>query len=183
MKKIPAFTLIEMMVVIILVGIMATIVIPRLYWRKPQTEWQNVLDDLNNMVFFARQEAVSDKKIYRLLFKSNQNEPDFIIVQEEGIDEENPTKKIYEQVRSYYFDTKYEFDESIKMVAFYSGGKEMFEENKNVGYCYVVPDGLVQDVMIRMIRRKDEKESKVSFKMMPFQGEFVMYEGFLKPEK
>ena len=178
-----AFTLIEMMVVVVLVGIAATIIIPRLYMRKPHAEWQTVLDSLNNMVFFARQEAISDQKVYRLLFKSNPNSQDYVVVEQENIDVDDQTKKVYEQVSSYYFDTRYDFDESIKMVAFYVGGKEQFEEKKDTGLCYVVPNGLVQDVMIRLVRKKDNKESRVSFKMMPFEGKFVMYEGFSKPEK
>lgn len=178
-----AFTLIEMMVVVVLVGIAATIIIPKLYMRKPHAEWQTVLDSLNNMVFFARQEAISDQKVYRLLFKSNQSSEDYLVVEQETIDVDEPTKKVYEQVKSDYFDTRYDFDESIKMVAFYVDGKEQFEEKKDTGLCYVVPNGLVQDIMIRFVKKKDDKESKVSFKMMPFEGKFVMYEGFLKPEK
>jgi len=182
-KSSRAFTLIEMMVVIVLVGIVATVVFPRLFVRKPKAEWPNILDDLNNMVFFARQEAISDQKVYRLFFRSNTQASDFVVVEKEEKDPENPTKKIYEQVRSYYFETKYEFDESVKMVAFYSDGKEQFEANKNNAYCYVVHDGLVQDVMIRFVKKKNDKEIKTTFKMQPFRGEFAMYEGFLKPEK
>lgn len=182
-SKKKAFTLIEMMVVIVLIGILATLIIPRLYMRKPEAEWQNVLDSLNNMVFFARQEAISDQKVYRLLFNAKPNGSNFVVVEQEEIDEEEPTKKMYKQVKSYYFDTRYDFNEMIKMVAFYSNGKEQFEENKDIGLCYVVPNGLVQDVMIRLVRKKEDKTSKVSFKMMPFKGEFIMHEGYSRPEK
>ena len=75
--------MIEMMVVIFLIGVMATFVIPRLAHKTPQSEWSTILYDLNNLAFFARQEAISNQAVYRLNFKSGGNAPDLIIIEQE----------------------------------------------------------------------------------------------------
>jgi len=178
-----AFALIEIMVVMVVIASMATITGSMLFRRKPETEWKNVMSEFNNFVHFARQESIATQKVYRLLFQANKTEPDFIIIQKEETDPENPEKKLYNQVESDYFDARYNLPDAIKMEAFYLSNIEQFADNKGKAYCYVVPNGLVQDVMIYLIRNIDEKESKATFKMAPFFGNFEFYEGFFRPEK
>lgn len=177
-----AFTMIEMMVVIFLIGVVATIAIPRLAYKAPQAEWSNVLNDLNNLVLFTRQEAISNQKIYRLTFKSNGKRPDSVSVELEGDNPEKVGKKIYTPVDCYYLKTRYEFHPSIKLRAFYQGKKEQLNSGDGDTHCYVVPDGLVQDVLIHLSKIENNVESKVSFKMMPFYGKFELIDGFARPE-
>ena len=181
-KTSAAFTLIEIMVVVMLVGMMATMGLPRLFHRPPATEWPVIMQDFNNLVFFARQEAISNQTIYRLTFNSNDKGPDFVMVEEEKDDTEKPGRKFFERVYSPFLTTKYELSEYIKIKAVYYGKTEMMAENKGIGYCYVVSDGLVQDVIVHLLRIYDGVESKVSFKMMPFLGNFEYFDGFVKPE-
>ena len=56
-KRIKAFTLIEIMVVIALLGFMAAIVLPRMTRKPPSAEWKNILDDINNVVLFKLHEG------------------------------------------------------------------------------------------------------------------------------
>ena len=109
---------------------------------------------------------------------------DFIAVEEENEDPEKPTRKIYEQVHSHYFNTKYQLADEIKINGVYHGREEMMEENKGQGFCYVIPDGLVQDVLVHLTRRlHGEPESRASFKITPFFGKFEYFEGHVKPER
>lgn len=182
-KNSSAFTLFETLIVLAIIAFMATIISPWLFKKKPAQNWPMILDRFNSFLYFARQEAISTNKVYRIVFKLNKNEPDFILIQEELEDPENPDKVIYQQVSSEYFKTKYKLPDTIKMIAFYKGKVEQFVENKGNGYCHVIPNGLVEEVMIYLIRKIDDKEEKVTFKVSPFVGKFDFYEGFLKPEK
>ena len=178
------FTMIELMVVIVLIGMIATMAMPRLFRRPPSLDWSAIADGINNLVFFARQEAISNQKIYRLTFQSsNKKEPQYVVVEEEAVDPEDAKKLIYKQVYSPYFNTRHDLAEPVKMVSFYQGKNEFFAENKGRGYCYVIPDGLVQDVVIHLIRLYEGQESKASLKMMPFTGKFELFDGHIKPEK
>ncbi len=182
-RKNSAFTLIEILMIVVVIGIVATIFSPWLLRRKPSEKWPAVLDRFNNCIYFAKQEAITTNKNYRILFRSNNNEPDFIVVQEEKDDPEKPDQKIYKDVFSEYFQTKYILPDTIKMVAVYKGRKEQFAENKNNAHCYVIPNGLVQDVMIYLVHKMDGREMRATFKIEPFVGKFKFYEGYLKGER
>ncbi len=176
-----AFTLLEMMVVITIMGVMAAIIVPRLVLRTPQAEWPMILSDLNDIVFFARQEAIANQKVYRLTFKTNANQPDTITVEEEKDDPEKPGRKMYQQVSSFYFNTRYTFHQSIKIKALYHGKQEELADNKGEGHCYVIHDGLVQDILLYLVRKDKSAEINTSFTVMPFFGKFQMHEGLVRP--
>jgi type II secretory pathway pseudopilin PulG len=187
LRRPTAFTLIEILVVLVIGAFLMTTITKRLYLfrKKPSARWSAVLDEFNNMLQFARQEAITGKKNYRLLFKKNiKEQPDFIMVQIEEQDTESPNKKMYKQVDSDYFKTKYLFPKEIKMEAFYQNSSEnMFDEQKGEGYCYVVPNGLSQSCMIHLIKKEDLYEDKVTFQVQTFIGEFEYFEDFIKPVK
>lgn len=176
-----AFTMVEMMIVLLLIGVVASYLLPRLNRRSPALEWSTILRDLDNLIFFTRQEAIANQKIYRLAFKSNKNAPDQVLIEQEMDDPEKPGKKIYQLVSSYYFATTYTFNPAIKLAAVYIGKQDMLEDQRGWGYCYVIPDGLVQEILIHLVRKLDNEETKGSFKMNPFFGKFEFYESVLKP--
>ncbi len=180
------FSLIEILVVLFLIGIIGTIGLPRFMQQSPKAEWPTILDDINNLVIFARQEAISNQAIYRLVFKKQNKGRDLVLVQREGRDPEKPLQKVYNQVTSGYIQTRYELPEQIKFKALYHGKDEEFEENKGQGYCYVIPDGLVQDVMIHLTKKKekkDKKEQEATLRMAPFFGKFEFSDGLIRPER
>ena len=177
-----AFTMIEMMVVITLIGVMLAVGLPRLVHRRPDSEWPTILQDLNNLVFFARQEAISNQKNYRLTFKANKTPPDEVLVEEEVDDTEHPGKKIFQLATSYFMKTRYVLHDSIKIKSLFHGKQDEISSDVGQGYCYVIPDGLVQDVLIHLTKKEGVSEFKTSLKMMPFQGTFELIDGAVRPE-
>ncbi len=177
------FTLIEILVVLFLIGIISSIGVPAFLKRDSKAEWPAVLDDINNLVIFARQEAISNQAVYRLVFKKQNKGRDLVLVQREGRDPEKPLQKIYNNATSGYIKTRYELPEQIKFKALYHGKDEEFEENKGQGYCYVIPDGLVQDVMIHLIKKKNKNEQQATLRMAPFFGKFEFFDGLIRPER
>jgi prepilin-type N-terminal cleavage/methylation domain-containing protein len=180
-KASRAFTMLEMMVVLFLIGIIAALFAPRLTRRSPASDWKNVLDDINNLVSFTRQEAISNYKIYRLVFKTRKNKPDLVIVEEETDDEEKPDKKIYKQADFSFISAKLALNEIVKINGVYHGKEETMESNKGQGYCHVIPNGLVQDVSIHLTRFEDGGQDKATFRMSPFFGRFEYIEGHVRP--
>ncbi len=174
----------ELVVVILLIGVIASVFLPRiLRQRKPSVEWPVILDNLNNLILFARQEAIANRQVYRLRFQSNPKGLDTIRVEIEKDNPEKPGTKIYDAVSSYYFKTFYELDSQIRIKAVYLGRNEQLDEHRGVGFCYVIPDGLVEDVMLHVARRMNGNEITVTFKMNPFAGKFEMLDGRVKPER
>jgi Tfp pilus assembly protein FimT len=174
--------MIELMVVIFLIGLMATMVLPRMFRRPPTVEWPNILDEMNNLVSFARQEAISNQQNYRLFFKAHREGSDALVVQSEQTDPKSSQKKIYSKTYSAYFDTMYNLAPQVKIVAVYKNGKEVFQ-SKGEADCFVIPDGLVEDCLVHMRRTYEGTISEASFKMIPFMGIFNYQDGFIRPEK
>lgn len=177
--KNQAFTLIEILVVMVIIGFMITIIPSWMLKKKVGSTLPDVLREFNNLMFIARQEAITDQKVYRLFLKSEKNSNDYISIQALVNDPENTGKKIPQNVYSQYMNTKYNLPDNIKMQAVYLGNKELFSVNKNEAYCYITPNSLVQDIMIHIVRKTDAGEEKGTFKMEPFLGEFELYNGFL----
>jgi len=180
-KKNRAFTLIEVMITVAIIGIIAAIGFPRLVRREPRTEWRHVTDEINNLVYFARQESISSKKIYRLAFNAPPKAAHTVVVERMEDNPEKPGEKHYVPTKSDYFEGMYTFPETIKIHAAYKGRVEQLEANKNKAHCYVIPDGLVEDFLVHLIRIQEGKESKISLKVLPFFGTFERHDGYLKP--
>ena len=175
-KRIQAFTLIEIMVVIAILGFMAAMVLPKMFRKPPSAEWKNILDDINNVVLFARQEAIANQKTFRVKFKM----PREIVVEDEKDDIEKPGQMFYGQTTSFYFTTLITLSEFVTINGLYMGKQETMGDNKGEGYCYVISNGLVQDVIVHLMRDYEGVVSKMSLKMKPFVGQFEMLEGHVK---
>ena len=177
------FTMIEIMVVIMLIGMFTTFVVPRFFKRPLAIEWTAITDDLNALVSFARQEAIANQKNYRLAFCKQLKGPCSVSVLKEDKDPEDAKKIIYIPVESLYFNARYEFAPSVTCENFYYNKREQFEENKGFGFCHVTSDGLVQDVLIHLLRVYEGRESRASIKILPFVGKFELFDTHIKPEK
>ena len=98
-------------------------------------------------------------------------------------DPEKPGAKIFVPSTSYYFKPEYTFPKEIKLYEIYQRRQEQLSENKGKAYCYIIPDGLVQDILIHLVRKYEDQESKASLQMVPFFGTVELFKGFKKPEK
>jgi len=177
-----AFTIIEIMLVVVVIGVVATIAAPRIMRKPPSAKWENVLEELNNLVSYARQEAIANYKIYRLHFKITRENRSLVQVELEQDDQEKPVRKLYTTVKSYYFNPQYSFPEPITMHGVYHSKTNELEENNLHAYCYIIPNGLVQATWIHLERTNDKK-STVTFEMQPFFGKFVLRKNFIKPKR
>lgn len=184
MKKSQAFSLIEILVVVAIMAIIATTTFPRMLKQGSDTKFPHVLGELNNLAFYARQEAILQRKVFRLSFQVNTQTPDVIVIESEEKDKEKPGKTIFKPYEGLGFQAKYELPKEIKINAVYQQGKEQLELNKGkVAYCYIIPDGIMEDLLVRMTRTFDKDEEKASFKIRPFLGNFEFFESWIKPEK
>ena len=178
-----AFTILEILLVVVVIGVVATIAAPRLIRRPPSAEWENVVEEVNNLVVYARQEAIANYKTYRLHFTISREELSVVQVEQEQADPEKPDRKLYVPIKSYYFNPRYKFPESIMMHAVYHTKANELDENNQHAYCYVIPNGLVQQTWVHLERDVKGKKSRVTFEMLPFFGKFVVREGFVKPRR
>lgn len=175
-----AFTMIEMLVVLALMGILFSMMAPRFSRRSSSSDWSAILCELNNLVQFARQESIADQVTFRLVFyKGKQGAPDGVFV-ERMVRLADDGKKIFEQATSPYLKVTYEFAENVHLRKCYLGKEELLRESGQA-FCYIMPEGLVQDLFVHVSRAEDDKDETVTLKMQPFYGRFELIEKAVRP--
>ncbi len=182
MRRAAAFTLIEIMVVIVLIGAVTAFFLPRMMQRSPTLDWTHILDEMNNLVSFARQEAIANQKEYRLVFMQKPKRTGAVVIEKEQPDPDNPGKRFFVSITSDYAPTIYKFPPEIYINGIFDGKEEQLAMYKGRGYCYVIPDGLVQDVLIHLTRTYKGTKSAMSLRMKPFYGLFELVVGHVRPE-
>lgn len=168
-----AFTLLEILVVMALIGVMTTFILSQLSKRKPNMDWLAVTQEINNLLLFARQEAIASHKVHRLVFRS-----DLIFVEEELINKRGKaTEYAYRPVASLSASSRYELPAGITIDAVYAQKKDSFKEQGGQAFCYIVPDGLIQPVKLFLTRVEPQQESKVTIQFQTFLGECTYQDG------
>ena len=69
-KSKHGFTFIELVVVIMILGIVATIVVPNLQKRLPGYQRKAFVNELNTLTALGWQNALSTQKVHRIFFAS-----------------------------------------------------------------------------------------------------------------
>lgn len=174
------FTLIELMVVLALIGLLISMVAPRFTRRSPSSDWKVIVDELNNLAQFARQESIAEQVPFRLNFSKGKNHAPDVVVVEHMTTTDEGGKREFSLVTSPYMKTRYEFAENVRLKAIYLGKQELLQETGQAG-CYLVPEGLIQDVFIQLVRQEDGKEEAVTLKMLSFDGRFELIEKLVRP--
>lgn len=177
-----AFTLIELLAVIFLVGLLASLMGPLLHRKKPQETWEIFHDHLNQLASFVRQEAITKRRVYRLVFEQKQNKQARIFVEEEYQDLDHADKKLYRLVEPIDTPTKLMLEYGRSLRAVYVGRQNALSDQAAAAYCFVIPDGMMQPVTVQVVKAGKGAEEIVSFQLNPFLGTFDRYEGKLKPE-
>jgi len=178
------FTLFEMLIVIAVIAFMAAMILPRLGRRDPKAEWSHLVNTLNNIVYFTRQQAISDHKEYRLRFQRGREEqPIVVTIEEERPDPDKPGTLTYQQSSFPTFPARHELHPSFRLRGVYQTGVDQLEENKGNAYCYIVSNGLVQETMIHMAHVVARVEKQMTLKVKPFFGRFELHKGFVKPKR
>ncbi len=182
MIKHKAFSLIEIMVVVAIIGMIIATTVPRILKRPSQAEWPVVVDMINDLVTLARQEAMTFQVAHRVTF-AIKGEDQVIRVEGESTDPENPSRKIYRPITSLYMKTDYLLPDAIRIRGVFWGKEEQLEQNKGEAYCYVMPNGLVQSVLVHLVRfdEFEEEEDGLTLQMSTFYGQFSFREGLKKP--
>ncbi|MBM3893605.1 hypothetical protein FJ365_04380 [Candidatus Dependentiae bacterium] len=178
-----AFTLVEMLAVIFLASLLLSMILPLLNRRqKPEESWETLHEQLNQIASFARQEALIKRKVYRLVFEQVPNREGKVFVEQEQPDPEHAEKKMYIATKSDYQLTSLTLTHGRTIRAVYIGRQNVLGDQEKQACCYVIPDGMMQPVVLQIAKKDKFGEEVVSFQLNPFLGSFDRHEGKFKPE-
>lgn len=185
MKIKAGFTLFELMIVIVLIGVLGTMVMPNLKSRIPRYEREafiarfNALTQLGwrrALITHSLQKISIDIKKRIMTLSASTGEVD-----RSGEPIFKPSTGLAEATELTVpdqYDIKQCFIEGFDMMAKYSTRKT--EEM----WFYITPQGIAQDVIINFIDSRDminDMPRQVGLVLNPFSAQFRIYDAFQKP--
>lgn len=176
------FTLIEIMVAILIIGLMAAIVVPRLRTVAPDQKRKDFIAQLNGLVQFAWQRALTSGKVHRIFFDFDKKE---IHVESVADKKDGKSEPEYEKVDRAYLKTSMDIPDNLEIVNFFieHAGDEMRKSGTtdNVWF-FIVPDGLTQEVTINFVDYDDMLPNgdarQFGLVLNPFSAQFKLYDTF-----
>jgi len=176
------FTLLELMVALVLIGILATIVIPNMRRKAADQDQKNLANYLNAVSQFAMQRAIETYRVHKVVLDLSKRSI-FLEVQSPKKDK----KDSFERVKSSFLRTEFNWEPNLVFKNIYI---EKEDKMKIVGklaqtWFFILPDGLGQPVVLNIIDVKDTRKSakgkEFSLVLNPFTLQFKNYDSFQKP--
>jgi type II secretion system protein H len=181
MSKASGFTLIEIMVVIVIIGIMATFVVPNLQKLSPRYEREAFIGAMQSIVQLAWQNAIMTGRVHRVIFDFAKGK----IRAEKAVDAKISKDQKFQPLKVTYVKTGIDIPKSIVIKQFIIEGFDelaRFEGRKtDESWFYIMPDGTTQSVTINLLDTKDTRGGKprqVGLVLNPFSAQFKQYEKF-----
>jgi len=179
------FTLLELMIVMLLMGLMATIIIPTMQSYIPGYKRKEFLTRLETLIQLAWQQAFITQKAHRVFFDL---EKKMVRVERAQEIKEQEKEPHFEPITIPYLQSSYQWPEHITIKNFYIHEEDLLArraiKTEKIWF-YSAPDGLVQPVIINMIDTAeiDRNGNPVSIGLVinPFNAHVERYEEFQKP--
>ncbi len=175
-NKQVGFSFIEIIVVIAIIGVMATIVVPNLLQQAPGYKRKQFFTELNSLMAITWEHALSTNQLHRVVFDFDAR----TIKIEVETKQDEKGKTTFQDVSGVYRKTTYTWDKNLEIREFIIEG---LKENKKIDkiWFFVTAQGLGQDVIINIVDVSEQKEIPLGLVLNPFTVQFKVYDTFQKP--
>ncbi len=180
------FSLLELLVVLLIIGLLGTIVIPNLQIRAPGYERQEFLASIQGLIGTAWQQVLKTGTLHRLFFDFKKSEIRLEqIVKTEQFGGEKEEGKLVELP---YIKTQLAIPPAVAIKQLFIDGTDVLNQpgvKVETAWFYMVPEGLSQAVVINLVdtRDTDEKGQPTRFGLTvnPLTAHVNLYENFVQP--
>ncbi len=170
-NKNSAFSLLELIVVVAIMGLMAAIVLPNLKFFKKRQADKDFVSSINYISKLAYDNAANSGKLHRVIFDFDNAE--IFIEQQDGDN--------FLRFENDYLTTSASFKDIEIINIFINGTDEMLlksgESKKNTVWYFIVPNGLTQEVIINY----DIDQAQKNLVIDPFNASFKGGNGYKIP--
>ena len=187
-RRLPGFTLIEILVALALLGILMSVVVPNINRFRPGYERKALVSDLSALVSRTWQDALVTRQLHRVWF-------DFIhrtitIERDTGTKDMRGEEK-FEEVSGQYIKATISLPEYIQIKDLFIDGIDQMHRSGIPGFkiehawFYIYPDGSIQEVVINLFDTSDTTQSEAGTRLglvlSPFTAKFTAYDTFQQP--
>jgi prepilin-type N-terminal cleavage/methylation domain-containing protein len=179
------FSLLELVVVLVILGILGTIVMPNLGRLKPGYEHDQFTSNIRMLVRRAWQESLLNHQLHRIYFDL---EKQIVRIDKETNKKTGTGGIAYEQLEGVYMPSAYQWPATMQMKDFFVDGQDIFHV-KGVRITEVwfpiFADGTTQHIIMNWFDQADTRESDAgsgfSISISPFIAKVTETNGFQKP--
>jgi type II secretion system protein H len=178
------FSLIEIMVVIAIIAVLATIIVPNITKRTAAQERNAFIDRLTALTRLAAQQAQASGKIHRLTFDMAKLSVTLYVASEK---KEATGQPVFVPATGYALAHHLLWPKQLVIKNFYIEGFD--EMGRYTGrkteemWLYLLPAGTAQPVIINLTDTSDKHDgpAQIGLVLNPFNAQFKEYDTFQKP--
>lgn len=174
------FSLLEILVVMFIIGFMTTFGLRVLRNVRPAFKQEQFVDNVRTLLAVAWQRALSTGKVHRVYFDLEKR----VMATEMQTNEPQEDKEVFAPITRAYDAASFTWPKSITFKEFYiqgTNGLNTGGRKTNAIWFYVVPDGMVQEVIINIEEAVGDSSLPLSLVINPFTAQLATYETFQKP--
>lgn len=171
-----AFSLIELVVVMAIIGLMATVSVPLFRSLFPRDERKLFLEQLNNVTTTAIMNAILSNKITRVVFDLTSHQ---LLIEEATDKKDVRNQPIFQPLSLISVPTERAYPAAFTIAQCIIDGRDEMrlqggDVKKEKIWFYVLPDGITQTVTINIVdNTQSDDNNQFSFVINPFTGQFV----------
>lgn len=183
MSNKSGFTLVELMVAIVIIGILASFLLPNLGRTRPRYEREEFIARLSGLAQLAWRQAVISGNIHRIKFNIKER---FALIESQQVSESGKKTQEYKPIEGQYVPSKITWQPRFEVRQFLIEGIDEMRHGTSrttEAWFYVMPDGLAQEVIINFVDTVDLVDGKprpFGLVLNPFNAQFTAYAAFQK---
>lgn len=176
------FTFVEILLVIMLISMVASIVIPNLNVLLPDYKKKEFVSSVSALINLTWQNALTTGKTHRVYFDLKQGR---IVAQIELPTTEKADESSYAAVVNDYYATSLTWPATYTLKQFYVDGKDQLKlitgKAEEIWF-YIVPDGRAQATIMNISIQQDTgTDQELSMVVNPYTVQLKQYDMFQKP--
>ncbi len=185
MNKYSGFSLLELLIVIMIIGILGTMIVPNFQRSTPRYERESFIARFNSLVQFGWQQGLLTHKTHRVTVDVGKKEISLTV---ESNEKDKSGEGLFKPLVNPVQDASFIIPDQIVIKQFFIEGFDMmakFAQSKTASvWFYIIPDGMVQNVVINFNDTKDllnDHVRPIGLVLNPFSAQFKAYDTFQKP--
>jgi len=185
MNKKSGFTLLELLIVVLIIGVLGSVLMPNLKRSTPRYEREEFIARFNALTQLAWQQALSTNKAYQVSIDVGKK---VIFLLVDSGEKDRSGAAVFKPVIGLAQSTSITIPSQIEFKQFFIEGFDMmakFTRSKTEEmWFYIIPEGMAQDVVVNFVDTADTRDDAprpVGLVLNPFSAQFKIYDTFQKP--